>query len=135
MLGEFPNRSVAVDGDINCRAIFGSHLEGIVKVEVEDVGIRLDIDNQDDYERLRRFDRSISQKTALIEAATHVGLVANRKRGQEILRGLERKGESPERLDTVHVSAGLNIGAESPEKRALSIMAEIVSRIGRKAAG
>jgi len=46
---------MALDGDVGCRAIFGSHLEGIVKVEVADVGILLDIDNKDDYERLQRF--------------------------------------------------------------------------------
>jgi molybdenum cofactor cytidylyltransferase len=59
---------MALDGDIGCRAIFGSHLEGIVKVEVDDVGILLDIDNKDDYERLRRFGESGQDERALIEA-------------------------------------------------------------------
>jgi molybdenum cofactor cytidylyltransferase len=49
---------MALDGDIGCRAIFGNHLEGIVKLEVEDVGILLDIDTKDDYERLRSFGPS-----------------------------------------------------------------------------
>jgi molybdenum cofactor cytidylyltransferase len=49
---------MALDGDVGCRAIFGGHVEGIVKVEVEDVGILLDIDNKEDYERLQRFDES-----------------------------------------------------------------------------
>ena len=61
---------MALEGDIGCRAIFGSHSEGIVKVEVEDVGILLDIDNKDDYERLRRFGQSRQEDEALIEAAT-----------------------------------------------------------------
>jgi molybdenum cofactor cytidylyltransferase len=51
---------MALDGDIGCRAIFANHLEGIVKVEVDDVGILLDIDNKHDYERLRRFGQSES---------------------------------------------------------------------------
>lgn len=46
---------MALDGDVGCRAIFGSHPEGIVKVEVDDMGILLDIDSKDDYERLREF--------------------------------------------------------------------------------
>jgi molybdenum cofactor cytidylyltransferase len=46
---------MALEGDVGCRAIFGSHLEGIVRVEVEDVGILLDIDSRADYERLQRF--------------------------------------------------------------------------------
>jgi molybdenum cofactor cytidylyltransferase len=49
---------MGLDGDVGCRAIFGSHSEGIVKVEVDDEGILLDIDNKDDYERLRRFGQS-----------------------------------------------------------------------------
>jgi len=44
---------MALEGDIGCRAIFGSHTERTVKLEVEDEGILLDIDNQEDYERLK----------------------------------------------------------------------------------
>jgi molybdenum cofactor cytidylyltransferase len=43
---------IALEGDIGCRAIFSNHLDAILKVEVEDPGILLDIDNQDDYDRL-----------------------------------------------------------------------------------
>jgi molybdenum cofactor cytidylyltransferase len=222
---------MALDGDMGCRAIFGSHLEGIVKVEVEDVGILLDIDNKDDYERLQRFGHSREEERAVIEAVTrearaipgleessprsddlivvgcqavaialvklgrllnftvtvvdplleisdlppevrllnaldfsllpraseryvvvashgkfdeeaveqalhvqsaYVGLVATSKRGQEIRRSLERKGEPAEKLATVHVPAGLDIGAETSEEIALSIMAQIVSRRKKK---
>jgi molybdenum cofactor cytidylyltransferase len=209
---------MTLEGDIGCRAIFGSHLEGIAKVEVDDVGILLDIDNKDDYERLRRFSQFGQDERASIEAAsregrvvgkelivvgyeqvaialvklgqllnftvtvvdpllevsalppgvrllktldfsllpenparyvvvasrgkfdeeaveqalhvqsTYVGLVANKKRGQEVLYSLERKGESTEKLATVHAPAGLNIGAETPEEIALSIAAEIISQ-------
>jgi molybdenum cofactor cytidylyltransferase len=45
--------AMALEGDVGCRAIFGSHVEGIVEVDVDDMGILLDIDNKDDYERLR----------------------------------------------------------------------------------
>jgi molybdenum cofactor cytidylyltransferase len=44
---------MALEGDTGCRAIFGNHTERTVKLEVEDEGILLDIDNQEDYERLR----------------------------------------------------------------------------------
>jgi molybdenum cofactor cytidylyltransferase len=44
---------MALEGDVGCRAIFDSHQDGIVKVEVKDPGILLDIDNPEDYERLR----------------------------------------------------------------------------------
>jgi molybdenum cofactor cytidylyltransferase len=44
---------MALEGDIGCRAIFSTHTERTVKLEVEDEGILLDIDNQEDYQRLR----------------------------------------------------------------------------------
>jgi molybdenum cofactor cytidylyltransferase len=43
----------ALKGDVGCRAIFAQHLEGIVNVEVEDMGVLLDIDDQEDYDRLK----------------------------------------------------------------------------------
>jgi len=44
---------MALEGDVGCRAIFGNYLEAILKVEVEDKGVLLDIDDQDDYARLK----------------------------------------------------------------------------------
>jgi molybdenum cofactor cytidylyltransferase len=61
---------MALDGDIGCRAIFGSHLEGIVKAEVEDVGILLDIDTKGDYVRLQGFGQSRQEERAPIDANT-----------------------------------------------------------------
>jgi len=216
---------MALTGDIGCRAIFGNHLEGIVKAPVEDIGILLDLDNKEDFERLQNFARGTADETALIDAAnrggreipgagdlpgdkeliivgsepvtialaklgkllrfsvtvvdpllkisdrpeadrllnlldfshlppasgryvvvasrgkfdeeaveqalnansTYIAVVANKKRAQEIRRRLELKGEPPEKLATVRAPAGLEIGAETPEEIALSIMAEIVS--------
>jgi molybdenum cofactor cytidylyltransferase len=48
-------------GDIGCRAVFGSHLEGIVKAPVDDVGILLDLDSREDLERLKNFGRTDKQ--------------------------------------------------------------------------
>lgn len=218
---------MALKGDIGCRAIFGSHAEGIVKVAVEDIGILLDIDNREDFERLKSFGSvGIDEKT-LLDAANLVGrdtpgragsisklelvvvgrepvgiaiakfgkvmkfevtlvdpllsaaeapeadrvvnsldfaslrdlgsryvvvasrgkfdeeaveqalrvksayvaLVANKKRAQEIRRNLQSRGATEESLAKVHAPAGLNIGAETPEEIALSIMAEIVAEM------
>jgi molybdenum cofactor cytidylyltransferase len=44
---------MALEGDIGCRAIFTHHLEDIVKIEVEDEGILLDLDRPEDYDRLK----------------------------------------------------------------------------------
>lgn len=42
----------ALNGDVGCRAIFGNHTEGIVKLPVDDPGILLDIDSRDDFDKL-----------------------------------------------------------------------------------
>src|SRR5262249_3499212 len=212
-----------------CRAIFGDHPEGIVKLPVEDVGILLDIDRRDDLEALRRAgDRAAKEQALLartdlanrhvpggfwsapelvivgrdtmalalaklakvlnftvtvvdpllavedipeadsvlheldfsrldsnrerhvvvasrgacdeeaVEQAlrtdsAYVALVANRKRGQEVLHSLQLRGISGERLSEVRVPAGLQIGAQTPQEIALSILAEMVS--SRKKSG
>jgi xanthine dehydrogenase accessory factor len=74
-----------------------------------------------------KFDEEAIEQSLRIENA-YVGLIANRKRGLEILRRLEGKGEPAEKLTRVRVSAGLEIGARTSEEIALSVMAEIVSQ-------
>ena len=214
-------------GDVGCRAIFGSHLDGIVKLPVQDVGILLDIDSKADFEKLKgiggstlddslaeladldgrqlvgdtdarpelvivgqepvalalvrlgaflsftvtavdpfrsvddfpgadrvlrtlnfsrlppsteryvavaskgRFDEEAIEQ-ALRTGSAYVALAATKKRGQEVLRSLEMKGCTAEMLSRVQVPAGIDIGAETPQEIALSIMAEIV-RERRKA--
>lgn len=46
--------AMALEGDVGCRALFAQYPEAIEKLEVDDEGILLDIDNQDDYQRLSR---------------------------------------------------------------------------------
>ena len=45
--------AMALEGDVGCRAIFAEHPDGIVYVEVDDPGVLLDVDNREDFERLR----------------------------------------------------------------------------------
>ena len=59
---------MGLTGDIGCRAIFGSHLEGIHKLPVEDAGILLDIDNCDDLEKLSKgVDRQLAPGVAAVQ--------------------------------------------------------------------
>ena len=73
-----------------------------------------------------RFDEEALEQ-ALSTDQPYVALVANRKRTQELRRTLERNKMSPERLARLHAPAGIDIGADSPEEIALSILAEIVA--------
>lgn len=60
---------MSLKGDIGCRAIFGNHLEGIVKFPVEDIGILLDMDSKDDLQLLRNFGKGEVSENVLIETA------------------------------------------------------------------
>ncbi len=79
-----------------------------------------------------RFDEEALEQ-ALLTKAGYVALVANKKRVEEVLGSLKVKGVASENLARVRAPAGLNIGAESAEEIALSIMAEIVSERKRHA--
>lgn len=48
----FPE-AMALEGDVGFRALFKCHAGGIGKVDVDDEGILLDLDEKGDYERLR----------------------------------------------------------------------------------
>jgi molybdenum cofactor cytidylyltransferase len=64
---------MALDGDMGCRAIFGDHPEGIVKLPVDDAGILLDIDRQSDFEALRQAGNRAEREKALLETADFRG--------------------------------------------------------------
>ena len=59
----------------------------------------------------------------------YVGLVASPKRGRAVIDYLRSKGVPAEALQRVKYPAGLDIGAETPEEIALSILTEIVQRM------
>ena len=58
----------------------------------------------------------------------YVGVVASRKRFGQLRETLAGRGATPEELDLIANPAGLDIGAETPEEIALSILAEITRR-------
>ena len=59
----------------------------------------------------------------------YVGVVASRKRFGQIRETLTARGATQEQLDRIANPAGLDIGAETPEEIALSILAEITRRV------
>ena len=63
----------------------------------------------------------------LRSAAPYVGILGSRKKTQKILREAEvnQDNYSSNQLDKIHYPIGLDIGANTPEEIALSIVAEI----------
>jgi xanthine dehydrogenase accessory factor len=65
----------------------------------------------------------------------YAGLVASPRRGKAVVDYLARKGVSAESLGKVKYPAGLDLGAETPEEVALSILGEIVQKMRAGARG
>ena len=76
--------------------------------------------HRSDYEALQR---------VLGQAPAYVGLVASRKRSALVLERLHEDGTPLELLRRVASPAGLDVGAETPQEIALSILSEIVQRL------
>ena len=57
--------------------------------------------------------------------AKYIGMIGSKKKAKEVKERLQQKGVSSEQLGKVHSPIGLDIGAETPEEIAISIMAEI----------
>ena len=68
-------------------------------------------------------------EAALSAEAGYVGLVASPRRGRAVIDYLRGKGVCPGALKKVNYPAGMDIGAETPEEIALSILTEIVQKM------
>ncbi len=58
--------------------------------------------------------------------AAYAGMIGSKRRVSTVLRHLAEEGLSIEALEAVYTPIGLDIGAETPEEIAVSIMAEII---------
>ena len=59
--------------------------------------------------------------------AGYVGVMGSERRWATTRARLEAEGVDPAALDRVHAPIGVEVGAETPEEIALSIMAEVVA--------
>lgn len=68
----------------------------------------------------------VSLRAVLGRGAGYVGMIGSRRRAAAVLKHLGETGIDADVLAEVRTPIGLDIGAESPEEIAVSIMAEIV---------
>jgi len=69
---------------------------------------------------------------SLDTAAAYIGAVGSRKTNEDRRERLVAAGLPADRLERIHGPIGLDIGAETPEEMAISILAEIIAvRYGR----
>jgi xanthine/CO dehydrogenase XdhC/CoxF family maturation factor len=76
-------------------------------------------------------------RTLLMRPFIYLGLLGPRQRSERILAELAKEGIEPSRelRARLHAPAGLDIGAETPEEIALSIMSEIRAELAGRSGG
>jgi len=75
--------------------------------------------------RGHQFDKSVLYQ-ALRTSASYVGMIGSRRKIKLTFEALVEDGVSEVELSKVHSPIGLNIGAETPEEIAVSIVAELI---------
>jgi len=58
--------------------------------------------------------------------AAYLGMIGSRKKNATVFKNLEEQGVSTQELKKVHAPIGMDIGAQTPEEIAVSIIAEII---------
>lgn len=69
----------------------------------------------------------LSLREVATSEAAYVGMIGSRRRVGAVLTHLAREGLPQETLGRVHTPIGLDIGAETPDEIAVSIIAQIIS--------
>jgi xanthine dehydrogenase accessory factor len=68
----------------------------------------------------------LSLREVVRSPARYVGMIGSKRRVTAVLQHLIAEGAPAEAVERVHTPIGLDIGAETPEEIAVSIMAEII---------
>jgi xanthine dehydrogenase accessory factor len=73
-------------------------------------------------------------KGSLTTSAAYIGMIASRRRAALVFNQVLKKGVSEKELKRVYSPVGLDIGADTPEEIAISILGEIIKirRLGRE---
>lgn len=58
--------------------------------------------------------------------ARYIGMIGSKKKIETVFRNMQADGFDPTLFEKVHAPIGINIGADTPEEIAISILAEIV---------
>lgn len=75
--------------------------------------------------RSHQYDREVLEQ-AINTSAGYIGMISSKRKRAAIFEVLMAKGVKKERLEWVHTPIGLDIGAETPEEIAVSVVAELI---------
>ena len=68
----------------------------------------------------------LALRTVAERGAGYVGMIGSKRRTRTVLQHLAEEGLDPEALDKVFTPIGLDIGSETPEEIAVSVLGEII---------
>jgi xanthine dehydrogenase accessory factor len=83
--------------------------------------------------RGHQYDRVVLEQS-LKTSAGYIGMISSRRKREAIYEALMAQGVKREQLETVHSPIGINIGGETPEEIAVSIVAELIQARSRQSA-
>jgi xanthine dehydrogenase accessory factor len=69
----------------------------------------------------------ICLRFAVHSQTKYIGMLGSRKKAKTLCDLLEKEGTDPSKFEQIFVPAGLDIGAETPEEIAASVIAEIIA--------
>lgn len=76
--------------------------------------------------RGHRYDRVVLEQALKTEAG-YVGMISSRQKRDVIYQALLAKGITKQELERIHSPIGIDIGSETPEEIAVSIVAELIN--------
>ncbi len=68
----------------------------------------------------------VALEQALKTTAGYIGMISSRQKRESVYRTLLAKGTTRQQLERVHSPIGIDIGSETPEEIAVSIVAELI---------
>jgi xanthine dehydrogenase accessory factor len=102
--------------------------DAAIVMEFDQVGATFDF-GQDDYvvlvTRGHQHDQHILEQIYNCEAR-YLGMIGSKSKISKMWKRLEGQGVGRQYLDRIHAPIGLNIGADTPEEIAISIVAELI---------
>jgi len=103
-------------------------VDSLIVEEYDAAFPKLNVD-KDDYIVIQTPGHVLDEKClhfAVGTEAKYIGMIGSKKKVKEVKERLLQKGISQQQLDRVYAPIGMEIGAETPEEIAISILAEII---------
>ena len=137
--GLVPQATTSAAGTFANTVDLAHDADSLVVEEYDNAFPKLNID-EDSYIVIYTTGHAVDERCLQFAAGTrakYIGMIGSKKKAREVKERLLQKGISQQQMDRVYSPIGIEIGAETPEEIAISILAEIttVKRSGGSARG